>query len=318
MSHIEIKKTKNNNYASFVKKVSFMGNLRIIKKNMGAYSPTINKEKFLLDNLNLITKEEFEFRRKYLKQVSSKISHNEKLPEKIELISIKLNNIIEAKNCQEIIDIEFAKEFIFNSNNIEGSKIPPQAVREIIDKGDTKYFDKNEVREVKNSIEAFNYLKKQFKFNIPSIKKLYLILTKNLEMQKGVSYPKGFKKVQNVVGNSITTAPENVESELKDLFKWYRNNRKTIHPLILALEFHKRYEKIHPFLDGNGRTGRLIMNKILISNGYQPIIVYKSNKESYFNSLAKANDGMSKKYYQFMLEQTMKSYNFLDSIVEKY
>ncbi len=318
MSHIEIKKTKGNNYASFVKKVVFMGDLHVIKKSMGLQSSTINKEKFLFDNLDLITKEEFDFRKKYLNQISSKISHNEKLPEKIELASIRLNNLIDAKNCQEMVDIEFAKEFIFNSNNIEGSKIPPHAVREIIDKGDTKYSDKNEVKEVKNSIEAFNYLKKSFKFNILSMKKLYHVLTKDLEMQKGILYPRGFKKVQNVVGNSITTAPENVESELIDLLKWYRKNKNKIHPLILAFEFHKRYEGIHPFLDGNGRTGRLITNKILMSNGYQPIIVYKDNKESYFNSLAKANESISKKYYQFMLEQTRKSYDFLESVIEKY
>ncbi|MFH1238130.1 MAG: Fic family protein [archaeon] len=318
MSHIEIKKTKSNNYASFVKKVVFMGESCVIKKSMGLQSSTLNKEKFLLDNIDLITKEEFDFRKKYLSQIISKISHNEKLPEKIELASIKLNNLIDAKDCQEVVDIEFAKEFIFNSNNIEGSKIPPQAVREIIDKGDTRYSDKNEIKEVKNSIEAFNYLKKSFKFNIQSIKKLYHVLTKDLEMQKGVSYPRGFKKVQNVVGNSITTAPENVESELIGLLRWYRENKGKIHPLILAFEFHKRYEGIHPFLDGNGRTGRLIMNKILMGKGYQPIIVYKENKESYFNSLAKVNDGMSKKYYQFMLEQTRKSYDFLESVIKKY
>ena len=137
-------------------------------------------------------------------------------------------------------------------------------------------------------------------------------------MQKGVSYPRGFKKVQNVVGNSITTAPENVESELIGLLRWYRENKGKIHPLILAFEFHKRYEGIHPFLDGNGRTGRLIMNKILMGKGYQPIIIYKENKESYFNSLAKVNDGMSKKYYQFMLEQIRKSYNFLESVIKRY
>lgn len=318
MSHIEIKKTKSNNYASFVKKIVFMGESCVIKKSMGLQSPTLNKEKFLLDNIESITKEEFEFRKKYLNKIISKISHNEKLPENIELSSIKLNNLIDAKNCQKMVGIEFAKEFIFNSNNIEGSKIPPQAVREIIDKGDTKYSDKNEVKEVKNSIEAYDYLKKSFKFNITSIKKLYHVLTKDLEMQKGVFYPRGFKKVQNVVGNSITTSPEKVESELVTLLKWYKENKNKIHPLILAFEFHRKYESIHPFLDGNGRTGRLIMNKILISNGYQPIIVYKENKESYFNSLAKSNDGMSKKYYQFMLEQTRKSYDFLESVIKRY
>ena len=318
MSYLEIKKTNGNSYASFVKKVSFMGSLLVIKKAIGLETPTINKEKFLLDNLESISQEEFDFRKKYLLEVSSLISHNKSLPDKIELKSIILNNLIEAKNCEYKIDTEFAKEFIFNSNNIEGSKIPPEIVREIIDRGDTKYADKNEVKEVNNSIMAYDYLKKSFKFNIISIKRLYHILTKNLEMQKGTFYPKGFKKIPNIVGNSETTAPEHVELALTELIQWYKKNKKKIHPLILAFEFHKRYEEIHPFLDGNGRTGRLIMNKILISSGYQPIIVYKDNKLAYFNTLAKAKEGRIKNYYQFMLEQTIKTYDFLEEVTKKY
>lgn len=316
MSYVEIKKTKSNDYASFVKKVSFMGELLVIKKAIGVLSLGINKEKFLLDNLDLISKEEFSFRKKYLKGVISQVSHNPTLPEKIELTSILLNNLIEAKNCGVKIDTEFAKEFIFNSNNIEGSKIPPEVVRDIIDRGDTKYSDKNEVKEVKNSIIAFDYLKNSFKFNLNSIKRLYHLLTKGLEMQKGMFYPKGFKKVSNIVGNSLTTPPEHVEKALTDLIQWYKINKKKIHPLILAFEFHRIYEKIHPFLDGNGRTGRFIMNKILISCGYQPIIVYKNNKIAYFNALAKANEGKIKNYYQFMLEQTEKTYSFLEEVIK--
>ena len=191
-------------------------------------------------------------------------------------------------------------------------------VRDIIDRGDTRYSDKNEVKEVKNSILAFEYLKKSFKFNLSSIKKLYYILTKDLEMQKGVLYPKGFKKVPNVVGNSQTTPPEQVETELKKLIKWYRESKNKVHPLILAFEFHRRYEGIHPFLDGNGRTGRLIMNKILMSCGYMPMIVYKDNKLAYFNALAKSGEGKIKNYYQFMLEQTKKTYIFLEMVAKKY
>jgi Fic family protein len=318
MSYIEIKKTKSNSYASFVKKVSFMDSLLIIKRAMGLDGSNLSKEKFLLDNLSSLSEEEFNFRKKYLSEVISSITHNPTLPEKIEMKSIVLNNLIEAKKCEDKVNTEFAKIFIFNSNNIEGSKIPPEIVSEIIERGDTKYEDRNEVKEVKNSLEAHSYLKKYFKFNIPSIKRLYHLLTKDLEMQKGVLYPKGFKKKPNIVGNSETVAPEHVELALKELIQWYQKNKKKFHPLILAFDFHKRYEEIHPFQDGNGRTGRLIMNKILISSGYQPIIVYKDNKEAYFNALTKAREGRLKNYYQFMLEQTKKTYDFLEEVTKRY
>ena len=60
------------------------------------------------------------------------------------------------------------------------------------------------------------------------------------------------------------------------------------------------------------------MNKILISNNYSPIIVYKDNKHAYFNSIEKSKEGKLKGYYQFMLEQADKSYDFLLSVISRY
>lgn len=317
MSYIEKKRLGGNIYLYFVKKVSFMGKIFVIKKHIGA-GITASKEKYILDNVENLSSEEFNFRSKFLGQVKEQISHNENLPDRIELKSIKIKNLIEGKKCGDAVSTEFAKEFIFNSNNIEGSKIPPEKVREIIDTGDTRYDNRNEVKEVKNSILAFEYLQKSFKFNLNSIKRLYHILTKNLFMEGSIPYPRGFKKENVIVGNSQTTPPEKVEEELIELVDWYRNHKNRVHPLILAFEFHKRYEFIHPFRDGNGRTGRLIMNKVLMSAGYSPIIVYKENKTSYFNALEKTKEGRLKSYYQFMLEQADKSYDYLLSVVNKY
>jgi Fic family protein len=318
MSYIEEKKLNNKSYFYFVKKISFLGKLKVIKKNIGVGPLTVNKEKYILDYLEELSNEEFKFRKGFLNQIKKEISYGENLPEKIELKSIRIDNLIEGKTCKNAVYTEFAKEFIFNSNNIEGSKIPPEIVKEIIDSGDTKYKDKNEVKEVRNSISSFEYLNTRFKFNIISIKRLYHLLTKDLLDESRRPYPKGFKKIPNIVGNSKTTAPEDVEKELINLLNWYKQNKNKLHPLMLAFEFHRRYEFIHPFSDGNGRTGRLIMNKILMSEGYSPIIVYKENKIAYFNSIKNSQEGRVKNYYQFMLEQVDKSYNFLLKVVEKY
>jgi len=318
MSYIEEKKLNGNSYFYFVRKVSFMNKTFILKKNIGAGPLKINKEKYILDNLNELSNKEFQFRNKFLGAIKKEISHSENLPENIELKSIKINNLIEGKNSEQLINTEFAKEFIFNSNNIEGSKIPSQRVREIIDSGDTKYNNRNEVKEVKNSILAFEYLQKSFKFNLASIKRLYYVLTKDLFMEGNITYPRGFKKEEVIVGNSQTTHPDKVQEELTALLNWYRNNKNKLHPLILAFEFHRRYEFIHPFRDGNGRTGRLIMNKVLMSAGYSPIIVYKDNKLAYFNALEKTRDGKLKNYYQFMLEQAEKTFDFLLETIKKY
>ncbi len=315
MSYIEKRTINGKNYFYFTKRVSFMNKVFVIKKHMGNPS-MISKEKYILDNLDTLTNEEFRFKSTFLIPLKGILSHNKNLPEGIEIKSIKINNLLEGKKCEQSANTEFAKEFIFNSNNIEGSKIPPERVREIIEKGDTKYAERNEVKEVQNSILAFEYLQKSFKFNLGSIKRLYYILTKNLFREGNLAYPKGFKKEKNIVGNSQTTSPEKVEEELTELLKWYKLNKNNIHPLVLAFEFHRRYEMIHPFLDGNGRTGRLIMNKILMSSGYFPIIVYKSNKLAYFNALEKVE--RTKNYHQFMLEQADKTYDYLLEVISRY
>ncbi len=315
MSYIEKRTINGKNYFYFTKRISFMNKVFVIKKHMGNPS-MINKEKYILDNLDILTNNEFGFKSGFLIPLQEMLSNNKNLPERIEIKSIKINNLLEGKKCEQPINTEFAKEFIFNSNNIEGSKIPPEKVREIIEKGDTKYAERNEVKEVQNSVLAFEYLQKSFKFNLGSIKRLYHILTKDLFREGGLSYPRGFKKEENIVGNSQTTAPEKVVEELTTLLKWYKLNKNKTHPLVLAFEFHKKYEMIHPFLDGNGRTGRLIMNKILISSGYFPIIVYKSNKLAYFNALEKTEK--TKNYYQFMLEQADKTYDYLLEVIAKY
>jgi Fic family protein len=110
-----------------------------------------------------------------------------------------------------------------------------------------------------------------------------------------------------------------IKQKLDNLFEFINNDKDYPYdPLIKLAISHYQFEAIHPFRDGNGRTGRLILNKILIQNGYPPLIVYNENKEKYFNAIKQAREGRRKKYYQFMLEQTNKSYNFILDLLKKY
>ncbi len=317
MSSIDKVKIGKNTYFKFVKKATFMGKKFVYKEHLGKRTATISKEKHLLENLDKITEEELKFKLNFLKSINKELSHDEKLPKKIEEKAIRINNLKEIKKYPKSVEIDFAIKFIFNSNNIEGSKIPEEVVKKIIETGKLNYKNKNEAREALNSIDAFEYLK-DFNFNLASIKRLYYILTHKLLMENGNPYPRGFKQINLIVGNSSTTDLNKVKKELKELIKWYKKNKGKIHPLILAYDFHLQYESIHPFRDGNGRTGRLILNKILVQNGYPPIIVYKENKQSYFNAIEKAREGRKKKYYQFMLEQTNKAYDYLLELLTKY
>ena len=317
MSSIEKVKVRNRTYLKFVKQATFMNKKFGYKKHIGMEGGSLTKEKYLSDNLDKITKKELDFKLKFLEPIIENISHDKDLPRKIEEKAIKINNLNEIKNYPKGIETDFAIKFIFNSNNIEGSKIPEEIVKKIIETGNLSYKNKNEAREALNSINAFKYLK-HFNFNFSSIKRIYYLLTNNLVMENGNPYPRGFKTVNLIAGNSPTTPPKNVEKELERLIYWYKKNKRKMHPLILAYDFHLEYESIHPFRDGNGRTGRFIMNKILIQNGYPPIIIYKENRQSYFNAITKAREGRKKGYYQFMLEQTNKSYKYLLDLLINY
>jgi Fic family protein len=316
MSHIEIKKVKDEEYASFLKKKRIMGKTYRISEHIGKNVPTINKRDYILRNMDRLSDKEFILRRPYFEDLD--ISYSDSLVPDVELLSIKMDNLLEAKENGETVMVEFAKEFIFNSNNIEGSRIPVEEVKRIIETGDSRYRNANEVKEVFNSINAMEYMRSGFKFNLASVKRLYYVLTKDLLMQNGMPYPRGFKTERNVVNNMETVLPDHVVPELTELLRYYKENRKKEHPLKIALYFHLKYEGIHPFLDGNGRTGRMIMNKILMTNGYFPIVIYSSNSTAYYNAIAKGLTQRNKRpYYQFMLEQAKKTYHQFYSVIQR-
>jgi Fic family protein len=138
-------------------------------------------------------------------------------------------------------------------------------------------------------------------------------------MSNGENYPRGFKKVENIVNNQPTVPPDQVQWALDDLIEKYKENKRHEYPFKLAFDFHLRYENIHPFLDGNGRTGRLIMNKILMEHGYFPVIVYTNNSQAYYNAISKGLEKQTKKsYYQFMLQQSKKTYTYIFTVLKEY
>jgi Fic family protein len=82
--------------------------------------------------------------------------------------------------------------------------------------------------------------------------------------------------------------PTEVTPKMTALLTWYTKNKKRLHPLILASYIHSEFEKIHPFIDGNGRVGRLLMNFILHKNKYPMINIPNSTKYKYYEALEKA------------------------------
>ena len=312
-----IKVINGNSYLYLVHNVRLIsGKSKKITKYLGV-TENIEKsqiKKLIEENLIFFNKKELEIRLEQIKQL--KIGYNFQFFEELEKLNSKFQLIfIEDSTKKSNQEILFLKYFIHNSNAIEGSKIAFEEVVRLVDEKKSNHKNKNEVQEVINSLLAWKYLKEGFIFNETSLKKLYSILTKKLLMENGEKYPLGYKKKSNDVGfnektglRNSTTPPEKVKGEINDLFKWYKESKKIYHPIELAFEFNMRYLIIHPFLDGNGRTGRLLMNKILIDYNYLPMIIFKSESNEMNKVMNKYRDGHKVKYHTFMIENLKKTY----------
>jgi Fic family protein len=110
-------------------------------------------------------------------------------------------------------------------------------------------------------------------------------LLENIDARKGYRTT----DVRVFKANFKSTPFPYVKEDMALLLKWYFDSRKSRHPFVLATLFHHKFEKIHPFMDGNGRTGRMLLNYILLKNEYPPLILRKKNRLSYLDRLHKAD-----------------------------
>jgi len=80
-----------------------------------------------------------------------------------------------------------------------------------------------------------------------------------------------------------------IKTDMNLLFEWYDKNKNSMNSFVVAAVLHHKFEQIHPFFDGNGRTGRMLLNMILLNMGYPPIIIRKRNRQIYLEVLRKAD-----------------------------
>ena len=192
--------------------------------------------------------------------------------------------------------------FAYNSNKIEGSHLTENETEEIFETNSFIPKDNEAIRfddliEMKNHFRLFDYILDIIADNLTkeNIIEMNKILKRNTSYEDNPRYNiGGFKIVPNKIGliNVIeTTHPNDVESEMDELLNWY-NNLKSI-KLEDIIEFHFRFEKIHPFGDGNGRVGRIIMFKECLKNNIMPFIILDSDKPYYMSGLKEyQNDKM--------------------------
>ncbi|AQQ55421.1 Fic family protein [Planococcus lenghuensis] len=181
-------------------------------------------------------------------------------------------------------------EWIYNSNAIEGNTLSLIETKVILEDGLTIGGKRlQEHLEVINHSEAIDYVEEQIQrptvLNEEVIKTIHYLVLKSIDNENA-----GIYRATNIrISGSKHKPPHflQVPHEIKNLFEWYGQAQEELHPVELAAEFHFKFVYIHPFADGNGRTARLLMNLILMSNGFPPAIVKAENEQrlKYYGTL---------------------------------
>ncbi|MBI4449093.1 Fic family protein [Candidatus Woesearchaeota archaeon] len=198
----------------------------------------------------------------------------------------------------------FISEFTYDSTGIEGNTLTLRETAGVLFEGATPAKSLREIYEVLNHKRAFDYiLGYKGKINKKFICEIQKIVTENTLKPELLEQAGTFRIVPVFIRGADVTPPppEIIGYEMKRLIIWYSKNKKTIHPLILATYFHSALEAIHPFVDGNGRTGRLLLNFILHNHGYPMVSVPRSQRLKYFDTLAKAQKGNLRPFVVFLL-----------------
>ncbi|AWI06778.1 Fic family protein [Clostridium drakei] len=193
------------------------------------------------------------------------------------------------KNLKQYFDVDLT----YNSNAIEGNTLTITETKVILEDGITigKGKSLKEHLEVINHKEAIDYVEDIVNRNIDIdqnvIKDLHYIILKSINNENAGRY----RSVNVLISGSNHRPPEHflVPQEMEDLIKWYDENKNKLHPIALAAEFHHKFTFIHPFIDGNGRCGRLLMNLILMRNGYPITVIRMEERNEYMSALEKAS-----------------------------
>lgn len=197
-------------------------------------------------------------------------------------------------------------EYTFESNRIEGNTLTLRETDLVINEGLTvSGKSMREHLEAINHQEAIVYVKelvqKKTKINEREVLTIHNLILRGIMPE----YAGKYRNIQVMIKGSSHTPPQPylVAKQMEELYLWYSSNSKLYHPVLLAAEMHERLVTIHPFVDGNGRTSRLIMNLILLSHGFV-IANIKGDYDTrmrYYATLEEAQTAASKEAFHHFI-----------------
>jgi len=185
----------------------------------------------------------------------------------------------------------FVSLFTYDSTNIEGNTMTLQETSQLLFENITPRKPLREINEVINHKEAFDFIiHNKNEISKELILKLHKLVVKNTLKPELKNQVGKYRTLQVYIRgtNWLPPKPADVSKEIASLLSWYSKNKNKLHPLILAAYFHSAFETVHPFVDGNGRTGRLILNLILRRNNFPMINIPNKKKYIYYGALESA------------------------------
>jgi Fic family protein len=213
----------------------------------------------------------------------------------------------------------FKEAFTYDTNAIEGSQVEAKEVIEILRKSKwPEGTSKEDISETYGVAEAIDYIRKTNEhISIKLIKDLHKTVFKNSKPFAGKFREAGTEVVVtdaygNVVHSGVPAL--HIEKLLKELIRWYNRNKKKYHPLVLAAVAHNQFENIHPFQDGNGRVGRLLLNNILLKHNLPPLNIELRNRAEYYTALQAYENNQN---IRPTLELMLKEYRALKKLLKR-
>lgn len=205
----------------------------------------------------------------------------------------------------------FASEFTYDSTGIEGNTLTLPETAAVLFEGATPAKSLREVYEVINHKRALDYLLAHHGDVTKALLcRLQRLVTENTLRQELRAQAGRYRTVPVFIrGASVTPPPARlVAKEMRSLLAWYGKNKSKLHPVVVAAYFHAAFEAIHPFVDGNGRAGRLALNLMLHRKGYPMVSIPRTQKVRYFNALAHAQiDGDFRPLITLLIERLKNS-----------
>ncbi|SHL26040.1 Fic family protein [Hymenobacter psychrotolerans] len=250
------------------------------------------------------------------------------LLQRIDAMKLEIDALRPIKPEQEArIFQKFRLDWNYNSNSIEGNKLTYGETAAFLMEGLTaKGKPLKDHLDIKGHNEAIDFLlalqRKDSELTEADIRALHTMIlvepyqneaqtaeghptTKTIRLGEYKSSPNHVKTATGAI--HYYASVEDTPIMMRELIEWYRENRDTMHPLVLSTLFHHRFVGIHPFDDGNGRMTRLLSNLILMRSGFPPLIIRQDEKSEYYGVLSQADVGVTEPLIQHFAERLIRS-----------